>query len=41
MTPKFTNNATTVVPSALTSVATSLVVTAGTGALFPSLGAGE
>ena len=41
MTPKFTNNATTVVPNALTSVATSLVVVAGTGALFPTLGAGE
>ena len=41
MTPKFTNNATTVVPAALTSITTSLVVAAGTGALFPTLGAGE
>lgn len=41
MTPKFTNNATTTVPSALTSVATSLVVATGTGALFPTLGAGD
>ena len=41
MTPKFTNNATTTVTSALTSVATSLVVAAGTGALFPTLGASE
>lgn len=35
------NNASTTVPLAITSTATSLVVAAGTGAEFPTLGAGD
>ncbi len=36
---KFTNNAVALVPSAVSSVATSMTVESGKGALFPSLGA--
>lgn len=35
------NNASTTVPLAITSTATALVVAAGTGAEFPTLGAGD
>lgn len=35
------NNASTTVPLAITSTATTLVVAAGTGAEFPTLGAGD
>lgn len=35
------NNASTIVPLAITSTATSLVVATGTGAEFPTLGAGD
>lgn len=35
------NNASTTVPLAISSTATSLVVAAGTGGEFPSLGAGD
>lgn len=35
------NNASTTVPLAVTSTATSLVVASGTGAEFPTLGAGD
>lgn len=35
------NNASTTVPLAITSTATSLVVASGTGAEFPTLGAGD
>lgn len=38
---KITNNATTIVPLAIESTATSLTVATGTGALFPVLGAGD
>ena len=37
----FTNNAATTLASALTSAATSLSVSSGTGALFPTLGTGQ
>lgn len=35
------NNASTIVPLAISSTATSLVVASGTGAEFPTLGAGD
>lgn len=35
------NNASTIVPLAITSTATSLAVASGTGAEFPTLGAGD
>jgi len=35
------NNASTTVPLAISSTATSLTVAAGTGALFPTLGTGD
>ena len=38
---KLTNNAVSLVPNAVTSVQTTLTVTAGTGARFPVLGAGD
>jgi hypothetical protein len=38
---KLTNNAATTVPSAVSSTQTSITVTAGSGALFPILGAGD
>ena len=38
---KITNNATTIVPLAVESTDTSLVVATGTGALFPILGASD
>jgi hypothetical protein len=38
---RFSNNASTTLAASLTSVATSLTVSAGTGALFPSLSAGQ
>jgi hypothetical protein len=38
---KLTNNAVTTIPSAVSSVQTSLTVTTGTGALFPILGGGD
>lgn len=38
---KFTNNATTTLASGVTAAATTVVVTTSTGALFPSLGAGD
>jgi hypothetical protein len=38
---KITNNATTTIATALTSASTTISVTAGTGALFPTLGAGD
>jgi len=41
MVMKFTNNATTTLASSIVSGATSLTVATGTGALFPSLGAGD
>lgn len=40
-TPKFSNNATTTTTSALSSTTTTVTVAAGTGLLFPTLGAGE
>lgn len=40
-TPKFSNNATTTIPVAISSATTSITVVTGTGALFPVLGAGE
>ena len=41
MVMKFTNNATSTLASAITNVATSLTVSSGGGALFPTLGAGD
>lgn len=41
MTILFTNNAATTLASSITNVATSLTVSAGTGALFPSLSGGN
>lgn len=41
MVMKFTNNATTTLASSILSSATSLTVATGTGALFPTLGAGD
>lgn len=41
MVMKFTNNATTTLASGITSVATSLTVSSGTGTLFPTLSAGD
>lgn len=38
---KLTNNAATLVPGAVTSIQTTLTVTAGTGARFPILGSGD
>lgn len=38
---KLANNAATTVPAAVSSTQTSLVVSAGTGALFPVLGTGD
>jgi photosystem II stability/assembly factor-like uncharacterized protein len=38
---KFTNNATTTTTARLSDTDTTVVVAAGTGALFPTLGAGE
>lgn len=38
---KFTNNATTTVPSTISNVATSITVATGTGALFPVLAGAE
>ena len=38
---KLSNNAATLVPLSVSSTATTLTVTAGTGALFPILGAGD
>jgi hypothetical protein len=38
---QLTNNASTIVPLAVTSTQTSLTVAAGTGVLFPILGAGD
>ena len=38
---KITNNATTTITAPLTSVGTTVTVTAGTGTLFPTLGAGD
>ena len=40
-TPKFSINATTTIPVAISSAATSITVVTGAGALFPVLGAGE
>jgi hypothetical protein len=40
-TPKFSNNATTTTTARISNTDTTIVVTAGTGALFPTLGAGE
>lgn len=40
-TPKFANNATTNTVDALSDTDTVVVVTVGTGALFPTLGTGE
>lgn len=41
MAVKFSNNASATLASSITNVATSIAVTAGQGALFPSLSAGE
>ena len=41
MTIKFSNNATATLGASLTSIATSITLTTGQGALFPSLGAGD
>lgn len=38
---QLTNNATTLVPNAVSSTQTTLAVTAGTGAKFPVLGSGD
>ena len=38
---KITNNAFATIPSAVTSIATSLTVTGGQGARFPTLGASD
>jgi hypothetical protein len=38
---QLSNNATTLVPAGVSSVATTLTVTAGTGAKFPVLGTGD
>ena len=38
---KFTNNASATLAGAITSAATSIVLSAGNGSLFPALGAGE
>lgn len=38
---KFTNNASATLAGAITSAATSIVLTSGNGSLFPALGAGE
>lgn len=38
---QLTNNAVSLVPNAVTSVQTTLTVTAGTGSKFPVLGAGD
>jgi len=40
-TPKFSNNATTTLTAQIDSLATTLTVATGTGALFPTLGATE
>ena len=40
-TPKFANNATTTTTARLADTDTTIVVASGTGALFPTLGAGE
>lgn len=41
MVAKVSNNASSLVPGAITSIATSIAVTTGDGAKFPSLGAGD
>lgn len=41
MVMKFTNNATSTLASGITSIATSLTVATGQGALFPTTGAGD
>jgi hypothetical protein len=38
---KLTNNAAALIPSAVSSIQTTLTVTSGAGALFPTLGAGD
>jgi hypothetical protein len=40
-TPKFSNNATTTTTARISSTDTTITVAAGTGGLFPVLGAGE
>lgn len=40
-TPKFSNNAITTISTAVSSTATTIIVAAGTGGLFPTLAAGE
>lgn len=40
-TPKFSNNATTTTTARISDTDTSLTVASGTGAVFPTLGAGE
>jgi hypothetical protein len=40
-TPKFSNNATTTITARISNADTTIVVASGTGALFPTLGAGE
>ena len=40
-TPKFSNNATTTITARISNTDTTITVATGTGALFPTLGAGE
>ncbi len=40
-TPKFSNNATTTTTARISNTDTTITVATGTGALFPTLGAGE